>query len=373
MNAYLRFCLKRRWLAKSTLIIFSLSFIVSIAILMVDQWLPQQDIITIKWPSHLFEHLESTETIKFVENDAMINITFVEPSHYIIQTHSTNLPNQTISAMIMYAHQRYILDTFSEDDQNKVVLMLEPVIEHQGPTSSILSIALISFLYFTLLGFSSTMSSDILSEKHSQALLMILSSYTKDEYFNMKLIQSGLNIMIQCFLVFSGTIAAFLIRNHLDHGRELLVYMYEHGWIPIRFESFNDVIELLTGKAQWSYSIIFGGLSFFIGLVSCMLILLWLSLKAQKSEDIAMIQTPFYLLVVLMYYASLWIGELQGLNQSLSPWLMHVPILSMIFHPLQLSMNNQPIILSTLSILIGFGGLILLFKASKKSFHTQIL
>jgi hypothetical protein len=373
MNAYLRFCLKRRWLAKSSCIIFGISFLVSIALLTVDKWLPQQDIITIKWPQHLFEHLESTETIRFVEDDAMINITFIEPSHYIIHTHSTNLPNQTISAMIMFAHQRFILDSFSEDDQNKVVLMLEPTIEHQSPSSSILSIALISFLYFTLLGFSSTMSSDILSEKHSQALLMILSSYSKNEYFNMKLIQSGLNILIQCFLGLSGVVSSYYIRNHIDQGKGFFLYIYEHGWISIKLESFQQGFELLTSQGQWSYSIILGGLSFIIGLVSCMLILLWLSLKAQKSEDIAMIQTPFYLLVVLMFYASLWIGELQGLNQALSPWLIQIPILSMIFHPLQLSMNNQPLHLSILSISFAMGCLIMLFKASKKSFNSQIL
>lgn len=373
MNAYLRFCLKRRWLSKSSCIIFGISFLVSIALLTVDQWLPQQDIITIKWPQHLFEHLESTQTIKFVEGEAMIQVTFIEPAHYIIHAHSTNLPNQTISSMIMFAHQRYILDSFSEDDQNKVVLMLEPTIEHQSPSSSIFSIALISFLYFTLLGFSSTMSNDILSEKHSQALLMILSSYSKNEYFNMKLIQSGLNILIQCLLVLSGVVGSYFIRNHLDQGKGFFTYIYEHGWIPIKLESFKQGFELIASQGQWSYSIILGGLSFIIGLVSCILILLWLSLKAQKSEDIAMIQTPFYLIVVLMFYASLWIGELQGLNQTLSPWLMQIPILSMIFHPLQLSINNQPLFLSITSILIAMGCLIMLLKVSKKSFHTQIL
>jgi hypothetical protein len=373
MKAYLWFSLKRRWLSKSSLIIFSLSFMVSFALLMVDQWLPQKDIVTIKWPNHLFDHLEPTQTIKFVHEEGMINISFQEPSHYIIHPHSTNLPNQTISTMLRYAHQRYILDSFSEDDQIKVVSMLEPNIEHQTPTSSILSIAIISFLYFTLLGFSSTMSTEILSEKHSQALLMILSSMTKHEYFNMKLIQSGINILMQCVLVIGGCFSALWIRQSLDQGRGLLLYVYEQGWIPLKLDSFNNTIELLTSNTQWSISIIFGFLSFVVGLISCMLILLWLSLKAQKSEDLAMIQTPFYILVVLMYYASLYISELQGLNQALSTYLVHIPILSMIFHPLQLSMNNVAIVHSILSILIALGCLLMLFKHSRLSFNHQIL
>ena len=373
MKAYLWFSLRRRWLSKSSLIILILSFMVSFALLMVDQWLSQQEIVTIKWPDHLFEHLEPAQTIKFVHEEAMINITYQEPSHYIIHPHLTNLPNQTISAMLSYAHQRYILDTFTEDDQMKVVLMLEPNIEHHSPTSSLLSVAIISFLYFTLLGFSSIMSTEILSEKHSQALLMILSSMSKREYFNMKLIQSGVNILMQCILVIGGSISAFWIRYSLDQGSGLLLYIYEQGWISFKFDSFASLIELFKSNTQWSISIIFGFLSFSIGLVSCMLILLWLSLKAQKSEDLAMIQTPFYILVVLMYYASLWIGELQGLNQTLSPYLMHIPILSMIFHPLQLSMNNVSVFHSISSILISSIGLVLILKHSKLSFNHQIL
>jgi hypothetical protein len=373
MKAYLWFSIKRRWLSKSSIIIFSLSFLVSFALLMVDQWLPQKDVITIQWPSHLYNHLEPTQTIKFVQEEAMINITYYEPSHYIIHAHSTNLPNQTISSMLSYAHQRYVLDSFSEDDQLKVVSMLEPTIEHQSPSSSIMSIAIISFLYFTLLGFSSTMSTEILSEKHSQALLMILSSMSKQEYFNMKLIQSGINIVTQCLLVLSGTGFVFWIRNVLDQGRGLFIFIYEQGWLSVKIESFKSLFELLTSNAQWSLSIILGLTSFSVGLVSCMLILLWLSLKAQKSEDIAMIQTPFYILVVLMYYVSLWIGELQGLNQALSPWLMQIPIFSMIFHPLQLSMNNHSLLASLSSILISTMVLILLMKHSKYSFYKQIL
>lgn len=373
MKTYLWFSVKRRWLSKSSLIIFSLSFLVSFALLMVDQWLPQQDIITIQWPNHLFDHLEPTQTIKFVQEEAMINITYYEPSHYVIHSHSTNLPNQTISSMLSYAHQRYILDSFSEDDQLKIVSMLEPSIEHQSPSSSMLSIAIISFLYFTLLGFSSTMSTEILSEKHSQALLMILSSMSKKEYFNMKLIQSGINVLMQCLLVISGSGIAFWIRNTLDQGRGLFTFVYEQGWLSVKIESFKTLFELLTSNAQWSISIILGLVSFSIGLVSCMLILLWLSLKAQKSEDLTMIQTPFYILVVLMYYASLWIGELQGLNQALSPWLVQIPIFSMIFHPLQLSMNNHSLFSSFSSILISTTVLILLMKHSKHSFYNQIL
>jgi hypothetical protein len=117
--------------------------------------------------------------------------------------------------------------------------------------------------------------------------------------------------------------------------------------------------------------VIFAGLSFIIGLMTCMLLLLWMSLKAQRSEEIASIQTPYYILIVLMYYVSLWINELPGFSQSVASWIIHVPILSMIFHPLQLVTNQIPIEVSIFSIIIALSLLIFVFKGSYKAFKTQ--
>lgn len=147
--------------------------------------------------------------------------------------------------------------------------------------------------------------------------------------------------------------------------------MYEHQWIPIRLESFSQVIQVITDNTHFSLSVLFAGISFVIGLMTCMLFLLWMSLKAQRSEELASIQTPYYILIVLMYYVSLWINEFQGFSQSISSWIIHVPVLSMIFHPLQLATNSIPIQVSVLSILIALILLIFTLKGSYHAFKTQ--
>ena len=219
--------------------------------------------------------------------------------------------------------------------------------------------------------FSSNLSSDILSEKHSQALLMILSTLKRKDYFLMKVYQSWINIFIQSMLVSSSILLAIFIRAHIDQGKGLLSFLYEQQWIPLRIESFSQIIRVLTDNSQFSLSVVFAGISFVIGLMTCMLFLLWMSLKAQRSEELASIQTPYYILIVLMYYVSLWINELHGFSQSISSWIIHVPVLSMIFHPLQLATSSVPIQISILSILIALSLLIFILKGSYKAFKTQ--
>lgn len=373
MNAYLWFSLKRRWLAKSSLLIFSLSLLITSALLTVDKWLSPHDVVTIEWPSHLFAHLEQFDGIVFTQNASHIKVEYIEPNTYIIHPHRTNMPNTSISNIIQYAHKRYVLDKFSADMQSNIVKMLEPVIEYENSSTSIASIMMISFLYFALLGFSSNMSSDILGEKHSQALLMILNSMSRKEYFKMKLLQNSINIVVQFILVASGVCLAVWFRSMFDNGTALLSFVYEQGWIAIRIESFNAIADLIFGSLQASLSFVLGSMSFIIGLFTCMLVLLWLSLKAQKSEDLAMIQTPFYICIVLMYYVSLWIGEFSLLNDTISPWLTLLPIMSMIFHPFQLSMNDVPLWLSLSSI--GLAVVMLYWVKSKATaaFFKEIL
>lgn len=356
-----------------SLILLGLSFGITTALIWVDQWLPHHDVISIQWPSHLKDHLEEHESIVFVDEEADITINYEAPAHYVIQPHKTNFPNETLESMIRFAHQRYMLDTFSLENQVKIVMMLEPSIEQESGSSSLLSIIIISFLYFTLLGFISNLSTDVLSEKHSQALMMILATMSKKRYFNMKLLQSFINIVFQIGLVMIGLVSAVGIRVSFDEGRQLLRYIYEQGWIQHHFESINSIIELVINEASMSMSLVFSGLSFLIGLLTCMLILLWLSVKATKSEELAMIQTPFYILIVIMYYASLWISEMQGLNQSLGSVLLHVPILSMIFHPLQLSMYTIPWWSSVLSLFVGTFFLYWIYLRSYRSFNSQNL
>ncbi len=371
MISYLLFSIKRRWFSFGSLIIFSLGFFITLALVFMDMWFLQNQVITIQWPPHLSTHLEAYEYFEFTDNDAMINISFTPPSQYTVYPHTTNVSSETLTSLITYAHQRYALEQFDTETQNQIVVMLEPMIETSQSTSSVLPIMIISFLYFTLLGFSSNLSSDILSEKHSQALLMILSTLKRREYFLMKVYQSWINIFIQSVLVSSSILLAILLRVNMDQGKGLLSFLYEQQWIPLRFESFSQIIRILTDNTQFSLSIVFAGISFVIGLMTCMLFLLWMSLKAQRSEELASIQTPYYILIVLMYYVSLWINELQGFSQSVSSWIIHVPILSMIFHPLQLATSSVPIQISVLSILIALSLLIFILKGSYNAFKTQ--
>lgn len=372
MMTYLLFSLKRRWFSFGSLIIFGLGFFITLALVFLDMWFIQNQVVTIKWPPHLNTHLEDYDYFEFVDEDAMINISFTQPSLYTIHPHTTNVSSATLTSLITYAHQRYILDQFDTETQNQIVVMLEPMIEtSQSTSSSVFPIMIISFLYFTLLGFSSNLSSDILSEKHSQALLMILSTLKRKDYFLMKVYQSWINIFIQSILVSSSILLAILLRTHVDQGKGLLSFLYEHQWIPIRLESFSQVIQVITDNTHFSLSVLFAGISFVIGLMTCMLFLLWMSLKAQRSEELASIQTPYYILIVLMYYVSLWINELHGFSQSISSWIIHVPVLSMIFHPLQLATNSIPIQVSVLSILIALILLIFTLKGSYHAFKTQ--
>lgn len=372
MMTYLLFSLKRRWFSFGSLIIFGLGFFITLALVFLDMWFIQNQVVTIKWPPHLNTHLEDYDYFEFVDEDAMINISFTQPSLYTIHPHTTNVSSATLTSLITYAHQRYILDQFDTETQNQIVVMLEPMIEtSQSTSSSVFPIMIISFLYFTLLGFSSNLSSDILSEKHSQALLMILSTLKRKDYFLMKVYQSWINIFIQSILVSSSILLAILLRTHVDQGKGLLSFLYEHQWIPIRLESFSQVIQVITDNTHFSLSVLFAGISFVIGLMTCMLFLLWMSLKAQRSEELASIQTPYYILIVLMYYVSLWINEFQGFSQSISSWIIHVPVLSMIFHPLQLATNSIPIQVSVLSILIALILLIFTLKGSYHAFKTQ--
>ena len=112
-------------------------------------------------------------------------------------------------------------------------------------TKQNLMFMIITSIYFMMLSYSSVIANEVVYEKTSKILELILTSVSAKTHFISKMLIGWLTIMIQTLLT-GGIIALWiLIRNSYDGGFGLLAFGNRIGILPMKFLSFSKLLSYL--------------------------------------------------------------------------------------------------------------------------------
>lgn len=224
-----------------------------------------------------------------------------------------------------------------------------------------LIILFLTSIYFMLLNFIAVNSNEIIMEKTSHMIPIILTHVKIGTHFLSKLIIGFSSVLIQ--IISSMGIVGLIAysRYQLDRGEGLIKLLVK--FFPFKLDSVNldDILKLLDISWNDLYQVLLGLVFILIGILIIQILILILSSKVKTMEEAASIQGPFYLILLIIYYLALSLNTTQSLNSGFGYILSYLPIFSMLIMPMRLlTQHVMPIEIMT-SLLFSFALISLIF------------
>lgn len=224
-----------------------------------------------------------------------------------------------------------------------------------------LIILFLTSIYFMLLNFIAVNSNEIIMEKTSHMIPIILTHVKIGTHFLSKLIIGFSFVLIQ--IISSMGIVGLIAysRYQLDRGEGLIKLMVK--FFPFKLDSVNldDILKLLDISWNDLFQVLLGLVFILIGILIIQILILILSSKVKTMEEAASIQGPFYLILLIIYYLALSLNTTQSLSSGFGYILSYLPIFSMLIMPMRLlTQHVMPIEIMT-SLLFSFALISLIF------------
>lgn len=376
MKTLLQFSFKRRFLNKMTLFL-QIIFILVISIMFyfdkisellnlefnkpipiyIEPNLRKQIVNEAEWKNKGFEFTTKKESITISYSKDVYSITLVDDLmtqskiyDLLLDNHQKRKESSSNSSVYRWL----------EDYRSIDVDFLEYKYEDNQFKHQIIILFLTS-IYFMLLNFIAVNSNEIIMEKTSHMIPIILTHVKIKTHFISKLIIGFASVLFQ--IISSIGIVGLIgySRYQLDKGEGLIRLLVK--FLPFKLDSFNldDILKLLDLSMNDLVQVSIGLVFILIGIFIIQILILILSSKVKTMEEAASIQGPFYLVLLIIYYLALSLNTTQSLSSNLGLTLSYIPIFSMLIMPMRLLTQHVMPIEIMISILFSFALISLIF------------
>lgn len=194
----------------------------------------------------------------------------------------------------------------------------------------------ITSIYFMLLSFSTAVANEVVNEKTSNVIEIILTSVSHKEHYYSKLLIGWFTMLSQMLIHGCGLVFWLMVRITYDDGSGMFNLLYRWQWLPIRYITFEEWINSLNiGISQVSIMFLCA-VFLMLGILLVQLLMVLVSVHINSIEEAAAIQGPFYLGMLVIYYLAIFVNSYEQLNQGWGYYFSYTPILSMLFMPSRL-------------------------------------
>lgn len=201
------------------------------------------------------------------------------------------------------------------------------------PMSTIRENILFSILtaaYFMVLNFIAVNSGEIMAEKTSNVLELILGRLKPHEHFLAKLI-TGIGTLLLQFVI-SGTMIGLVLVARYRADRFVGLIRFATRLFKLDPDLFNveTILSFLSldGPLLVRFGIALGVL--LLGMSILLVVIIIVSSRVKSAEEASMIQGPFYLGLLALYYVSLGLMNPVSLSSGTGRVLSLVPVGSML-------------------------------------------
>jgi ABC-2 type transport system permease protein len=376
MKTLLQFSFKRRFLNKMTLFL-QIIFILVISIMFyfdkisellnlefnkpipiyIEPNLRKQIVNEAEWKNKGFEFTTNKESITISYSKDVYSITLVDDLmtqskiyDLLLDNHQKRKESSSNSSVYRWL----------EDYRSIDVDFLEYKYEDNQFKHQIIILFLTS-IYFMLLNFIAVNSNEIIMERTSHMIPIILTHVKIKTHLISKLIIGFASVLFQ--IISSIGIVGLIgySRYQLDKGEGLIRLLVK--FLPFKLDSFNldDILKLLDLSMNDLVQVSIGLVFILIGIFIIQILILILSSKVKTMEEAASIQGPFYLVLLIIYYLALSLNTTQSLSSNLGLTLSYIPIFSMLIMPMRLLTQHVMPIEIMISILFSFALISLIF------------
>lgn len=402
MSELVKFSLKRRFINTSTILLNVMLCLVLGAAFFADkivdlinpQLFDKRIIYLCNLDDTIIQSLmESEQTgIRFIvseddpealvkENNSVIALEYQQG--YIMHTlyKADSLLVGSLSALLSQTHQTLALSSLVSSAEEFESIMSPIIIENKVLNESVevsedrqnLIFMVITSIYFTMLSFSTTVANEVIYEKSTKTLELILTSVSAKAHFLSKMIVGWLAIFIQMLLVCVYLFVWFVIRNGVDQGSKLIMMASKASLLNTECKTFSELFGQVQIEPSFILKLLFILAFLYTGILFIQMILVILSSFIANVEEAGNIQAPFYLILMGTYYFTLSVNTPYQMSEGIGFILSFLPFFSMLFMPCRLLIQNVSLFELLLSYMISFGAIFLVVKEGSTIYQRGVL
>ena len=232
----------------------------------------------------------------------------------------------------------------------------------------------VTAIYFFAMSFASIVANDVVYEKATRMMELILTSTTATVHLFAKLSAGWLVLLIQLGLIVFDILCCFIARILYDRFEGLFILFKKLGYIDSGYQfSVSRLIELIKDNYETVLYIVVALIIMFLGILLIQAVLVILSSYISNIEEAGNIQSPFYLLFLAAYYLTIFLDNAQSMSQGLGRTLSILPFFSMLFMPCRIFNYNVGWGEITYSIINALLGLVVVLIFGSNLYKKGVL
>ncbi|MFV0381684.1 MAG: ABC transporter permease [Breznakia sp.] len=232
---------------------------------------------------------------------------------------------------------------------------------------------LITSIYFMMVSFISAVAGEVVHEKSTKTLELILTSVSAKTHFLSKMITGWLIVVAQTCMNTAFVLFWFVVRLLYDKGEGLLAFVNELHILQIPQQNLYQLIASFDIDLDLITRVICCLLFLMLGILMMQLLMVIVSSFVSSVEEAGSIQAPFYLILLGIYYLTLALNNPQDLSEGWGMYLSFVPFFNMLFMPCRLLIQHVPLIELSISLLFSSLGIYLLIKKGVRYYEVGVL
>lgn len=277
--------------------------------------------------------------------------------------------HQTLAMQEMMSEEAYAFSTIQVNVTNQALQNDVDV----DPNKQNLIFMVITSIYFTMLSFSTSVANEVVYEKSTRQLELILTSISSKVHFLSKMIIGWLSILIQlgctlCFILFG-----FLLRNSYDQGIGLIAFANKTQLLHLEKKTFIGLLQSVHLEWDFFVQCFFILLFLMLGIIFVQMLLSIIASFVNSVEQAGSIQSPFYLILLAIYYFALSINTPYQLSEGIGFYCSFLPVLNMLLIPSRLLISHVPMIELLLSAGISLISMLVLFEKGSLIYQRGVL
>ena len=400
MKELISFSLKRRFFNGTTILLNILLCVVACGVLFADK------ILEVINPS-MFDDQRIYLVLDDIVEEALMNLE-TEGVEFIVDDREYKvIINEDPKAYVLYYDDGYKVASYYSIDESLVDLlksMMERVHEtltlastlsveefemlnqeldlknvviqenvSMGSQKQNLVFMFISSVYFTMLSFSTSVANEVIYEKSTRQLELILTSVSAKSHFLSKMLIGWLGILIQASLVAVYILLATVLRHIYDGGKGFIKVINYLQLFTIEQETIVEFIKSI--KVDFEFLSTIGCVLLFlvIGILTLQMIMVVLSSFIVNIEEAGNVQGPLYMILAAIYYFALSVNTPYHMSEGIGYILSFFPFLNMLFMPCRLLIQNVSILELSLSGLLSLAFMYLVITKGVKIYQRGVL
>ena len=163
------------------------------------------------------------------------------------------------------------------------------------------------------------------------------------------------------------------MRNSYDQGIGLIELINQLQLIHLEEKTFGALLGSIHVEGAFIFQCIFIFIFLMLGIIFVQMLLSIIASFVNSVEQAGSIQSPFYLILLAIYYFALSINTPYQLSEGIGFYCSFFFFLNMLLMPSRLLVQNVPIIELLLSASISIFAMIILFEKGSSIYQKGVL